>query len=72
MYKEKGIFATKHEKLIEKVVKGKLENFERKEYIIIYVYSIYLSLSFELHRIMFIRILNIMTVWFCIDVSWLL
>ena len=37
-----------------------------------YVYSIYLSLCFELHRIMFIRILNIMTVWFCIDVSWLL
>ena len=41
MYKEKGIFATKHEKLIEKVVEGKLENFERKEYIITCILFIY-------------------------------
>lgn len=41
MYKEKGIFATKHEKLIEKVVEGKLENFERKECIITCILFIY-------------------------------
>ena len=33
--------ATKHEKLIEKVVKGKLENFERKEYVITCILFIY-------------------------------